>query len=157
MFDVMVVDTGAGLSRTARRLWLRAQLVLLVTTSDDAAVMEAYAATKRHVTGAQDARCENVRLLVNKVESDRIADDAQRRLSHCCQRFLRQSVAALPALPRWDGREDASVGQHPRVWEGPNSKFGHAVLWLGRAIGDVLEVNDGSVVEFARIPRRQAI
>jgi flagellar biosynthesis protein FlhG len=164
-FDVMVIDTGAGLSRTARRLWLRAQLVLLVTTSDDPAVMDAYSATKRHVAGARDARCENIRVLVNQADSDRLADDAHRRLSNCCQRFLRQSVAAMPALPRWDDRDDAlrqaqdltaSFGQYPRVWEVPNSKFGHAVLWLGRAIGDVLKANDSTVAEFVRIQRCQA-
>jgi len=140
-FDVMVIDAGAGLSRTARRIWLRAQLALLVTTSDDAAVMDAYAATKLHVVGARDATCENVRVLVNQAESDRAAADAHRRLTNCCQRFLRQSVAALPALPRFGDVDDVRVGQHPRVWDAPSSEFGHAVMWLGRAIGDVLEAN----------------
>jgi flagellar biosynthesis protein FlhG len=137
-FDVMVIDAGAGLSRLARRLWLRAQLVLLVTSGDDAAVMDAYAALKRHVAGARDAMCANVRLLVNQAESDRMAEDAQRRLANCCQQFLRQRVAAAPSLPRWEGCEDASVGSHPRVWEAPNSQFGHAVLWLGRSVEDAL-------------------
>jgi flagellar biosynthesis protein FlhG len=147
-YDIIVVDTGAGLSRTARRLWLRAQLALLVTTGDDAAVMDAYAAVKLHVVGARDATCENLRVLVNQVESERAAADAVRRLTNCCQRFLRQSVAALPALPLFGDREDvlrhaptvtAGVRLHPRVWELPDSQFGHAVLWLGRAVGDVME------------------
>lgn len=138
-FDLIVVDTGAGLSRTARRLWLRAQLAMLVTTSDDAAVMDAYAAVKLHIHGARDATCENLRVLVNKVESDRMAADAFRRLTNCCQRFLRQSVAALPALPWFGDREDAGANLRPRVWELADSPFGHAALWLGRAVGDVLD------------------
>jgi flagellar biosynthesis protein FlhG len=141
-FDLMVIDAGSGLSRMARRLWLRAQLVLLVTTSEDGAVMDAYAAMKRHVVGARDATCENIRLLVNQAESDRGAADAHRRLTNCCQRFLGQGVAALPALPRWADCEDASPCWHPRVWETPNSQFGHAVLWLGRAIEDLLRIED---------------
>jgi flagellar biosynthesis protein FlhG len=138
-FDVTVIDAGAGLSRMARRLWLRATLVLLVTTSDDAAVMDAYAAMKRHVVGTRDASCENIRVLANRASSDREAADAHRRLANCCQRFLRQDVAAVPALPCWEGREDGSAGRHPRVWEAPNSEFGHAALWLGRAVEDVLD------------------
>lgn len=138
-FDVMVIDTGAGLSPLARRLWLRAPLVLLVTTCDDAAVMDAYAAVKLHTTGAGDASCSNVRVLVNQPENDRAAENAHQRLSHCCRRFLRQSVAALPPLPRFDERENASEGLSPRVWESPNTRFGHAALWLGRAVCDVFE------------------
>jgi flagellar biosynthesis protein FlhG len=138
-FDVMVIDTGAGLSPLARRLWLRAQLVLLVTTCDDAALMDAYAAVKLHATGARDASCGSVQVLVNQSENDRAAAEAQQRLSNCCRRFLRQSIAALPPLPRFDDRDEASDGLSPRVWESPNSRFGHAALWLGRAVCDVLE------------------
>jgi hypothetical protein len=149
-YDVIVVDTGAGLTRMARRLWLRAQLVVLVTTDDDAAVMDAYAAMKLHVIGARDASCENIRVLVNQVENDRVADKAHWRLANCCQRFLQQDVAALPALPRWECEdalrhaqgEMASIGRHPRVWESPHTEFGHAALWLGRAIGDLLRIED---------------
>jgi flagellar biosynthesis protein FlhG len=144
-FDVILVDTGAGLSRVARRLWLRSQLVILIATCDDAAVMDAYAAAKRHSIGARDATLENVRLLVNRAETDRAAADAHRRLTNCCQRFLRQSVTSLPALPLWDGGEDAIAARHPRVWENPNSEFGHAALWLGRAMADVLESNKPTV------------
>ena len=135
-FDAMVIDTGAGLSAVARRLWLRAQLVLLVTNPDDAAVMDAYAAVKRHATGARDVMCENIRLLVNQSDSDRLAADAHRRLSDCCRRFLGCDVIALPPLPRHG--EDASEGLYPRVWDEPNSPFGHAALWLARAVSDSL-------------------
>jgi flagellar biosynthesis protein FlhG len=146
-YDLMVVDTGSGLSRTARRLWLRAHLALLVTTGDDAAVMDAYAAVKLHVMGARDASCDNLRVLVNQVESERAAADAVRRLTNCCQRFLRQSVTPLPAVPLFGDHEEAGVRLHPRVWELPNSQFGHAVLWLGRAVGDVMEACKPTVSE----------
>jgi flagellar biosynthesis protein FlhG len=153
-YDVIVVDTGAGLSRTARRLWLRVQLALLVTTGDDAAVMDAYAAVKLHVMGARDASCDNLRVLVNQVESERAAADAVRRFTNCCQRFLRQSVTPLPALPLFGDNGEDSVRLHPRVWELPNSPFGHAVLWLGRAVGDVMEACKPTVSE-ARCPRKR--
>ena len=53
--DVIVVDAGSGLTPWTRRFWLRAQLVLLVTTTDDAAVMDAYAAIKLSVADATAA------------------------------------------------------------------------------------------------------
>jgi flagellar biosynthesis protein FlhG len=137
-FDAIVIDSGSGSTTATRRLWLRATLVVLVSTAEDAAVMDAYAALKRHTLGARGTTCGHIRLLVNRAETDRVAADAHRRLTNCCQRFLRQSVAALPALPVLDC-DDASVGMWPRVWEAPNSEFGRAALWLGRAVSDAVE------------------
>ncbi len=137
-FGVIVIDSGSGATTATRRLWLRAALAVLVSTTDDAAVMDAYAALKRHTLGARGTTCGHIRLLVNRAETDRIAADAHRRLTNCCQRFLRQSVTALPALPTLDC-EDASVGMWPRVWEAPNSEFGRAALWLGRGVSDAVE------------------
>jgi flagellar biosynthesis protein FlhG len=135
-FDIFVINTGAGLSQAAQRLWLRASSVLLVTTTDDAAMMDAYAAIKRHVNGAPDATCEKVRVLVNRSMSDREAARATGRLVSCCKRFLKCDVKALSALPaHFDA---ASAGMWPRVWESPDSEFGHAVLWLGRVVGDAV-------------------
>jgi flagellar biosynthesis protein FlhG len=169
-FDVLVIDTGAGLSRVAQRLWLRAAMVVVVTTDDDAAVMDAYATIKRHVAGARGTNLENVRMLVNQAENERRAADAERRLSSCGRRFLGCEIAALAALPRH--REEtprevqdgiARAGARPRVWEAPDSEFGHAALWLGRVIGDaVLRTEDAgcgeqgarkSIVSAPRIPQ----
>lgn len=143
--DVFVVDTGAGLSQSAQRLWLRARMVLLVSTEQDAAMMDAYAAFKLHVNGAQDADGANVRVLVNQSENERMAQSAIERFSSCCRKFLKCEVASLSPLPRHG--EDASDGIWPRVWESPNSPFGHAVMWLGRAVEDAMEVGSGRDVE----------
>ncbi|MCI0333756.1 MAG: AAA family ATPase [Planctomycetes bacterium] len=156
-FDIIIIDTGNGPSPSTRRLWLRAQLALLVTTPDDAIVMDAYAAIKLHTTGARDATTTSIRLLVNMSENDRAAENAHRRLTNCCQRFLRQSVAALPPLPRYEECEDASEGLWLRVWESPNSEFGHAALWLGRAVSDALEArNSASCATACNQPKRSA-
>jgi flagellar biosynthesis protein FlhG len=145
-FDVFVVNTGAGLTQAAQRLWLRARSVLLVTNSDDAVMMDAYAAIKRHVTGAPDATCDNVRVLVNQSTNDRESARATDRLVSCCNRFLKCDVKALSALPAHFDVE--SAGMWPRVWESPDSEFGHAVLWLGRVVGDsVLRVGDAGCGE----------
>src|SRR5262245_830812 len=41
--DSIVVDAGHGLTPWTRRFWLRARLVILVSTTEDAAVLDAYA------------------------------------------------------------------------------------------------------------------
>jgi flagellar biosynthesis protein FlhG len=133
--DLVVVDAGSGLTAWTRRFWVRAQCVVLVTTADDASVMDAYAAVKASST---DAIRPVVRLLVNREINGAAAEDAQRRVQNACRKFLSLSIDALPALPLHEGDFVAGANRGPRVWEKPNSAFARATLWLGRAVGDVL-------------------
>jgi flagellar biosynthesis protein FlhG len=132
-FDLVVVDLGSGLTSWSRRFWLQAQLVLLVTTTDSSALLDSYAMIKRSVADGAGPR---IRLVVNQCDDDRVAAGAHRRLSECCQRFLGHAVPAVPSLPRHvDG---AGIDLPPRVWEAPNTSFGHSMLWLGRAVDEIL-------------------
>jgi flagellar biosynthesis protein FlhG len=133
--DLVIVDAGSGLTAWTRRLWLRAQCVVLVTTADDASVMDAYSAMK---LSTADGIRSSVRLLVNREINEAAGEDAQRRLQKACQKFLSLSIAALPALPMHEGDFGAGALGGPRVWESPNSVFGRATLWLGRAVTDAL-------------------
>jgi flagellar biosynthesis protein FlhG len=140
-FDLILVDSGRGLTPWSRRFWSRAKLNLLVTTPDDGAILDAYAILK--LAMAEGAEQRPIRLLVNQADGHAAAD-AQRRMENACQKFLLRSIPALPALPRSFDCGFAGVSAAPRVWEMPNTPFGHAALWLGRAVNDLLanEVDD---------------
>jgi flagellar biosynthesis protein FlhG len=133
--DVLVVDVGSGLSSWTRRFWLRARLVILVTTTDDVAVMDTYAAIKLNVA---ESVAGDLRVLANQYDSSATADDVARRLSAACQRFLGCRVPALPALPQHVAMDAAGTARIPRVWESPNSPFAREVLWLGHAVDEIL-------------------
>ncbi|MEX0586955.1 MAG: AAA family ATPase [Pirellulales bacterium] len=133
--DVLVVDVGSGLSAWTRRFWMRARMVIVVTTTDDVAVMDAYAAIK---LGVAESLAGEIRVLANQCESDAIANDIAHRLSTACQRFLGCRVPALPALPQHLEVDTAGAARVPRVWESPNSPFAREVLWLAHAVDDVL-------------------
>jgi len=134
--DLVVVDVGSGLTAWARRIWLRAQCVVLVTTAEDASVTDAYAAIK---ASSADGIRPVVRLLVNREINEAAAEDAQRRVQNACRKFLSLSITALPALPLHDGDFAAGANNRgPRVWEAPNSAFARATLWVGRAVSDAL-------------------
>jgi flagellar biosynthesis protein FlhG len=132
-FDIFVIDLGSGLNSWTRRFWLQANLVLLVTTTDSSALMDAYAMIKLSVA---DEFGPDIRLVVNHYEDDGIAEGAYRRLSNACGRFLARTLPAVPSLPRYV--DDGGANPLPRVWETTDTPFGHAMLWLGRAVGDVL-------------------
>jgi flagellar biosynthesis protein FlhG len=130
-FDTVIVDAGHGLAPWSRRFWSAAKLSVLVTTAEDAAVLDAYATLK---SGFAESPETPVKLLVNQTDDDRMTRDTQTRIENACQRFLSRAVDALPALPRHSVNHFAMGQEVPRVWEMPNSPFGHAMLWLGRAV-----------------------
>jgi flagellar biosynthesis protein FlhG len=138
-FDAFVIDAGSGLTAWSRRFWLQARHVLLVTTPQSAAVTDSYATIKRSIA---DRLGPDVRLVVNQCDDDSIGAETQRKLSHACSRFIGRPLPGLAPLPWY---VDAS-GRHPmpRVWESPNTPFGHAVLWLGRAVKELLSIEDAS-------------
>jgi flagellar biosynthesis protein FlhG len=133
-FDAIVVDAGRGLTPWSQAFWSRGRLIALVTTPDDDAVLDAYSIIKQSIADGDQLP---VRLLVNQADSDAAADRAHRRIDNSCRRFLSRSVAALPALVRLE-TEMRTGNRAPRVWEIPNSRFGHGVLWLGRTVEELL-------------------
>jgi len=134
--DVLVIDTGSGASQWAQQFWQHARLIIVIAACDDVAVMDAYATIKLGTVTASDAE---VRVLVNQSRRDGDATEVGRRLALACRRFLGRTVPALPALPLHAADEvGASEDSAPRVWEVPSTPFGHAVLWLGSAVRDLL-------------------
>jgi MinD-like ATPase involved in chromosome partitioning or flagellar assembly len=130
-FDVILLDAGSGLGQATRRFWRRSPLALLVTTADDASVMDAYAMVKLCVA---DGIRPGIGLLLNRAECESAAVNAQHRIVNSCRKFLSLDVQVLPPLSQYR----ADFAGQPRVWEDPNSQFGHEALWLGRAVSDLL-------------------
>ncbi|MDR3120328.1 MAG: MinD/ParA family protein [Clostridiales bacterium] len=84
-FDVIIIDTGAGLSETVVGMSLAADEVLLVTTPEPTSVTDAYALIKTLVARDRD---KTVRLIVNRAESALEAADIMSKLSQVSEKFL---------------------------------------------------------------------
>lgn len=111
--DAVILDAGAGMTPWTDRLWQAARHVLLATTPDDAAMVEAYAALKQSHHQAVDGK---VRLVINRTLNEQSAAHAAARFETTCRRFLGitpQGAATLPAFaPRTD--RDAIAPIHDR-------------------------------------------
>jgi flagellar biosynthesis protein FlhG len=84
-FDVIIIDTGAGLSETVLGMALAADEVVLVTTPEPTAVTDAYALIK---TLAQRDRDKPIRLIVNRADNPAEAADIMNKLTLVSDRFL---------------------------------------------------------------------
>jgi flagellar biosynthesis protein FlhG len=132
--DVLIVDSGSGMTKWTHRLWQRAALVLLVTTVEDVGIMDAYSTIKQADAGGCSPE---IRVLVNRYEFATAAADAERRIAAACRRFLGRTIRPAPRLPRCAEAGLAS-DNIPRAWEAPKTQFGRSVSQLARFAADVL-------------------
>jgi flagellar biosynthesis protein FlhG len=94
--DAIVMDVGSGLSHTARRFWIAADIVLLVTTGEVASVMDAYAAIK--VLLGNDTSVP-VRTLANMVPTSLVAAEVHGRIAQASHRFLGRRIEPAGYVP----------------------------------------------------------
>lgn len=92
LYDVILIDTGAGLSRNVMNFIMAADEVLLVTTPEPTAITDAYALVK--MVSRRDVK-KPIRILVNKAESAREADDIITKLTTVSEKFLSLKLCKL--------------------------------------------------------------
>jgi flagellar biosynthesis protein FlhG len=109
--DVIALDAGSGGHEVLRRFWRAADEVVLVTTPDPQAVMDAYAAIKR-LAGA-DATAV-LRLLVNRATDSSMANDVHQRICQASEQFLELALGLLGSIPNDPAFEMA--GPPGTVW-----------------------------------------
>lgn len=112
--DVVLVDLGGDLDGPRRAFCAEADAVIVATTADNLAVMDAYASVKslsRHPLFAA-----SIYLLVNQVSDDRGAREASERLRVTCRRFLQVHLPPPTLLPLCDVRENNSCPLGGAPW-----------------------------------------
>lgn len=132
--DAVVIDGGCGLTNWTRRLWQLAEMVLVVTTPDDVAVMDTYATIKRGLPAQENI---DLRVLVNACHDAATAADVQSRLAASCRRFLGRVIGRAPLVSRHIG-EIGAGNAPPLSWQVPEAPFARNVHQLGRFAADVL-------------------
>jgi flagellar biosynthesis protein FlhG len=92
LFDVILIDTGAGLSQNVMSFIMAADEVLLVTTPEPTAITDAYALVK--MVSRRD-RKKKINILVNKAESAREAHEIANKLCVVSEKFLSLKLIKL--------------------------------------------------------------
>ena len=147
-FDVVLVDTGAGVSRNPMLFGAAADRVLLVTTPEPTAIRDAYAAIK---VLHQSHGVRRVELVVNEAVSTRDGKAVYRRLAGVVGRFLDVELGLIGVLP-FDERVPRSVrSRRPAAVAYPKSDYSRAVgQMVPRVLLPVAGRSDGGVRFFAR-------
>jgi flagellar biosynthesis protein FlhG len=96
--EYVVVDGGSAAGALAAHFWQAADLVLMVTTPDVVAIMDAYAVIKQGAAASPAP----VLVFVNRADDGAQAADVQTRLARSCQRFLNLHLIEGGHLPELD-------------------------------------------------------
>ena len=85
LFDVILIDTGAGLSQNVMNFIMAADEVLLVTTPEPTSITDAYALVK--MVSRRD-RKKPINIIVNKAENSKEAMEIANKLCMVSDKFL---------------------------------------------------------------------
>lgn len=130
-YDLMVVDTGAGIGETTMNLVLASDRMLLVTTPEPTAQADAYAFLKVMRSHRRDLP---VHLCINMGASEDEAVRAGQRLSQVSARFLGWEPTWGGWIPRQPGLERFTLERRPAFRASPDGPFARAVRTLAREV-----------------------
>lgn len=144
--DIMLIDTGAGISRSVTNLLKAAHEAIVVTTSDPTAIADAYAIVK--------AMCEDnteppeLKIVVNRVESIQEGLESFERLQRVCGRFLKLTPTNLGSVPYDRNLVRAVKSQEPVVLLYPASESTKSIEAISRRLLDEPELKTTGVRRF---------
>jgi len=144
--EVIIIDTGAGLHRNVLAFALAAEEVVIVTTPEPTALMDAYGMIKiLH----RERREPQIQVVVNMAGSPMEADEAGQKLVVLSKRFLDLKVEYLGFILRDPGMIRAVKEQKPVMLSSP---MGPSALSLNRLADSLLsgkaEASDGNLLQF---------
>lgn len=118
-YDIMMIDTGAGVGANVIGLVLPADEIVVVTTPEPTAITDAYGMIKSIVVNSAD---KNINLIVNRVpsavEAKRVAD----RLTSISSQFLKTDVKSVGFVFEESLVQKSIRSQRPHVSLYPGSR-----------------------------------
>lgn len=133
LYDVILIDTGAGLSSNVMSFIMAADEVLLVTTPEPTAITDAYAVIK--MISKKDKN-KIVKVIVNKAGSLKEANDIFAKLFTVSDRFLSFTLQKSGCILADDCVPKAVRQQKPFCLSYPKSQASHQIKELAMNLFD---------------------
>lgn len=116
--DFIIIDTMAGIGRSATSFVVAADEVLLVSTPEPSSIVDAYAMLKTIYQHRENAI---VRLIANMVMNKKEASAVYSKLSNVSQQYLGRKISYLGMIPRDAHVNQAVMQSFPYALRYPNT------------------------------------
>lgn len=131
--DIMIIDTGAGISSNVLFFTMAAQEIIVVVTPEPTAITDAYALMKVLL---QKHGERMFKLIVNTVKTRKEGVEVYRKISLAAERFLNVSVEYLGCVMYDENVSRSVVQQKPILELYPKSKASVCYEEIAREICD---------------------
>jgi flagellar biosynthesis protein FlhG len=149
--DVVLIDTGAGISRNVLFFNIAAQERLVVANNEPTSITDAYALIKVLATQHNERR---FKLLVNGLSNPRDAESVYRTLLKVAERFLGRDIALeyLGFIPHDDAVPKAVLKQQPVLTLFPKARVSRSFIQIAQRLWETPgpEEVDGNIKFFWR-------
>ena len=120
--DVIIIDTGAGISASVLEFVAASPEVILVTTPEPTSITDSYALLKAlAMTQGYDRESSKIKVITNKVSSKDESRNIYEKLSVVVKRFLHIDLEYLGEVPQDNAITKAIMKQKPVSLAYPNS------------------------------------
>jgi len=135
MADVIIVDTGAGISDAVLEFLVASDEILLVTTQEPTSITDSYTLLKalnRHDRFSQEYTSINV--LANKVKNEEEGSTLYHKLNMVVSRYLKLPIEYLGYIPQDEQLAKSVMQQTPICLQNPASKAAIAYGGIARKL-----------------------
>ena len=141
--DVIIIDTGAGISDAVIEFLVASGEVLLVTTPEPTSITDSYSLLKalnRHVRFNKEMT--TIKVIANKVHSPEEGQQLYNKLNAVVSRYLKIPITYLGHVPEDSQLVKAVMQQMPISIDNPNAKSAKAFENIARVLtNNALDVN----------------
>lgn len=139
--DIIIIDTGAGISEAVMEFVTHSSEVLLVATPEPTSITDAYALLKSVNKRNDFDKTKHIQMITNRVGSIKEGKELYEKLNVVVQRFLAVNLDFLGAVPQDMNVSKAVMRQVPFSIAYPNTQASLAV----RDIADKLLGNKTNI------------
>lgn len=127
MADIIIVDTGAGISDAVLEFLVASGEILLVTTPEPTSITDSYSLLKalnRHPRYSKET--SQIKVIANKVQNGDEGKDLFEKLNSVVERYLKIPITYLGMIPQDAQLAKAVMQQMPVSIQNPDSRSAQA-------------------------------
>lgn len=132
IFDIIIIDTGAGISRSVTNFIMASDESIIVTTPEPTAFTDAYTLIK--IIKEQNKDINSLKLVVNKADDKNEADRLFNKMYNISNKFLNIELENIGYIPSDLDLIKAVKQQKPAILLYPESQFSKSIKNIGNNI-----------------------
>lgn len=130
--DIIIIDTGAGISSAVTNFLMASDENIIVTTPEPTSFTDAYTLIK--IIKEQMPEMEKINVVINKTDDKYEAERIYSKIAHVCKKFLSIDVINLGDIPLDTNLVRAVKQQKPAIISFPESYYSIAIKEIGKRI-----------------------